>query len=97
MPAATLDARRPSSPPSPVGHSLSPLRIDLPRIDAAPESCLIASGLDDDGSHDWMIPQAESSLARVKVVAHDDGANTALPSSPAICSVAPLLPKPLRQ
>jgi agmatine/peptidylarginine deiminase len=46
-----------------------------------PPAQLIASGLLDDGSHPWTVPQVESALGRVRVVAHDDGANQGEASS----------------
>jgi hypothetical protein len=41
-----------------------------------PPGQTIATGLVDDGSHTWAVPQLESAQARVKVVAHDDGASS---------------------
>ena len=40
-----------------------------------PPSQVIATGLADDGSHLWTVPQAESPSTRIKVVATDDDAN----------------------
>ncbi len=41
-----------------------------------PPEQTIATGLADDGRHDWVVPDVETGQARVKVVAHDDQANT---------------------